>query len=97
MDSDKQWRIDTGRHIEGALLQRRTYEAPSEEWDHDHCACCWAKLAELDGAEIQHQGYTTTDAYIHGAGYDWVCDQCFSDLKEDMGWRVALSDEDKED
>ncbi len=97
MDSDKQWRIDTGLRLKGALLQRRTYEAPSEDWDHGHCACCWATFADFDGADIQHGGYTTTDACEHGAGYDWVCDQCFSELKDDMEWRVALFGEDKED
>jgi hypothetical protein len=92
VETDKQWRIDTGQRLRRAVLQRQKWKAPDEHWDHDHCACCRAKFAELDGPDIQHEGYTTTDDYERGAGYDWVCDQCFADLKEDLKWRLAPSD-----
>lgn len=53
-----QWRIDTGHFLKGATLQQSQWKAPNDSWDHDHCACCWAKF-----------GYTTTNEYRLGAGY----------------------------
>ena len=93
MDSDKQWRIDQAGFLKGATLQWRNWKAPSAQWDHDHCACCWAKFAEWDAPEIQHQGYTTTDLHSHGAGYHWVCEECFTDLKDEMQWQLVPSSE----
>ena len=87
--TDKQWRIDNASHLEGVRLQLRRYARLSESWDHDHCAACWAKFAELEGPDIQQEGYTTGDGYPHGACYEWICPACFSDLKDDMHWMVA--------
>ena len=87
VDPDKQWRIDKGEFLKGATLQRRRWKAPSAEWDHDHCACCWAKFAEFDAPDIQHEGYTTADS-CH-----WVCEECVTGLKDEMGWHLAPSAE----
>ena len=48
-----------------------------------------AKFAEFNGDNIQHEGYTTCDDYVHGACYHWICCACFNDLKDDMNWSVA--------
>jgi hypothetical protein len=85
-DRDNQWRIDNASHLKGLRLQRRRYTRWSESWDHDHCAACWAKFSEFEGLENQHAGYATRDDYPKGAGYEWVCQSCFEDLKEDMRW-----------
>ena len=53
----------------------------------DHCACCWAKFAEFDAPDIQHEGYTTADRY------NWVCEGCVTDLKDEMDWHLAPSGE----
>jgi hypothetical protein len=66
------WRIQNCKMLRGVKLQRKRYRKPSESWNHDHCAACWATFAEFDGPEIQH--------------YDWVCVRCFSELKDEMGW-----------
>jgi hypothetical protein len=89
-ESSKQWRIDNANHLKDARLQFRRYTRWSESWDHDHCAACWAKFAEFTGPEIQHEGYATCDDYKFGAGYEWVCAECFNDLKGDLGW-TAIS------
>jgi hypothetical protein len=93
VDPDKQWRIETGNYLKGATLQWQRWQRPGADWDHDHCACCWAKFAKWDGPEVQHQGYTTTSQHVHGAGYHWVCEQCFADLKDDMQWHLVPSGE----
>src|SRR5262245_27913415 len=85
-EADKQWRIDNANHLKGVRLQFRHYSRPSESWDHDHCAACWAKFAEFDGADVQHEGYTTCKDYPRGAGYEWICQTCFADLKDEMQW-----------
>ena len=88
-EADKQWRIDNARHLRGVRLQLRRYTHWSESWDHDHCAACTVKFAEFDGPDIQREGYATEDDYPRGACYDWVCQKCFQDLRDDMKWTVA--------
>ena len=80
------WRAENAKGLRGLTLRRKKYRKRSERWDHDHCAACWAKFAEFDGPDIQHEGYATCEDYKFGADYDWVCIQCFSDLKHEMGW-----------
>ena len=89
VDPDKQWRIDNANNLRGLRLQFRRYTRWSETWDHDHCEACGVKFAEFDGEDIQHEGYASCDDYKHGACYAWVCSDCFNDLKDDMGWKVA--------
>lgn len=84
--TDRQWRIDNARHLEGLRLQFRRYTRWNESWNHDHCAGCGAKFAEFEGPGILHEGYATCDDYPRGACYEWVCQTCFDDLKDDMNW-----------
>jgi hypothetical protein len=86
-EDPKKWRIDNASHLMGAQLRFSRYTRWSETWDHDHCSACWAKVAEFGGPDIQHEGYATCDE--RGAGYEWICCECFEDLKGDLGW-VAL-------
>ena len=89
VDNPIDWRLDNARHLKGLRLQFRQYTRWSDAWDHDHCAACWAKLAEFEGLEIQHAGYATGDDYKHGAKYEWICCECFDDLKADLGWTAS--------
>ncbi len=86
MDSDKQWRIDNAKRLQGLQLQHRPYSAWSKDWEHDHCAACWAKFTECEGSDSQTEGYATGPDYSKGAGYEWICRQCFADLKTEMKW-----------
>jgi hypothetical protein len=52
--------------------------------DHDHCAACGTKFSESEGLESHHEGYATREDYPKGAGYEWVCQNCFEDLKDHM-------------
>ena len=88
-DPDKQWRIDNAVSLKGLRLQFLRYTKPSEKWDHDHCAGCWAKFAEFDGPDILHEGYATCDDYPKGARYEWVCKCCFDDLRDEMRWSAT--------
>jgi hypothetical protein len=88
-ENPKQWRIENANHLRGVRLKLRRYNRRSENWDHDHCSACWAKFAEFNGPEIQHEGYATWHDYGLGAGYEWVCRKCFDDLKDDLGWTAS--------
>lgn len=66
-------------------LRRKAYHAPSKEWDHDHCAACWAKFAD-NTAETLPDGYATTAEYKLGEDYEWVCPTCFVELGAVMNW-----------
>jgi len=90
-DPDNQWRIDNAWHLKGQRLQFRPYTRWSESWDHDHCAACWTKFAEFEGADVQHEGYATGDDYPKGACYEWVCSDCFKALRDEMQWTVTDS------
>ena len=85
-DPNKQRRVDNARHLTGLRLEFHPYTRWSESWDHDHCAACWTKFAEFEGADIQREGYATCDDYPKGACYEWVCSDCFNDLKDEMKW-----------
>jgi hypothetical protein len=90
-ESDKQWRIDNASFLKGVRFQFRRYIRWSESWDHDHCAACWAKFAVFEGPDIHHEGYATCEGYPRGACYEWICQPCFVDLRDDMQWTVAGS------
>ena len=61
---------------------KKMYVAPSQEWEHDHCAFCCDKFAEkgIDGLQ---EGYYVPDTK------DWICDRCFDDFKEMFEWRLV--------
>jgi hypothetical protein len=85
----KDWRTVGAESLRGARLQRRQWQQWSENWDRDHCSGCNVKFASFAGPDVIHEGYTICSDYVHGAGYDWLCPQCFADLKDEMGWTEA--------
>ena len=56
----------------------------SEEWDHEHCAFCWAKFYLHE--ECLQEGYCTKPQNSREA--DWICPECYEDFKEMFGWKV---------
>jgi hypothetical protein len=54
-----------------------------------NCSVCWAKFSDIDGPDMLREGYTTGDNYAHGARYEWVCDECFAKLKDEMHWTAG--------
>jgi hypothetical protein len=83
-ERETDWRLrGQERFLKGALLHRARYVRPRPDWDHDHCAFCWAKFMEEDLPGVLHCGYTTEDEYY------WICEQCFNDFKALFQWTVA--------
>ena len=87
MVQEKDWRLENAAFLKGATLVRRRWQAPRQDWDHDHCVACWAKLAEFGGPGVHREGYATTADHTRGEGYYWICPQCFLDLQEELQWR----------
>ena len=78
-ESVSDWRLQgQQRFLLNASLAKRRYCPRSRDWDHDHCAFCWAKFSE--SPEDLQTGYCTLDKY------HWVCPQCYEDFKEQFGW-----------
>src|SRR5262245_40021772 len=55
------WRLSWGKEgrLRGAVFAWEEYSAPSEAWDHDHCAFCWQKFMEEDHPGVERFGYVT--------------------------------------
>lgn len=78
---DDDWRLDgQEQELQGVTLFDRVYHAPRPDWDHDHCAFCWAKFMEGSYPETLQRGWTTADEY------HWVCPPCFEDFRERFQW-----------
>jgi hypothetical protein len=63
MSTAQEWaeyKLTQLKPLEGLTFRLRRYQAPTPDWDHDHCYGCCAKFAEFDGSDIQHEGYFTT-------------------------------------
>ncbi len=72
-------------YLAGAVLVRRPYRryVANTDWDHDHCAFCWAKFMVEDHPDMLDEGYATLD------DYHWICDRCFQDFREQFRWTVV--------
>jgi hypothetical protein len=87
----EQWRLDMGEAWRGVRFERKVYRRWNDSWDHDHCLLCGRTLAEAEEgyADAQHEGYATTEDYVHGAEYSWLCVDCFEDAHEALEWGPA--------
>jgi hypothetical protein len=86
MAESSDWRLrGQEAYLGGAALVRRPYRryAANADWDHDHCAFCWAKFMVEDLPIVLHEGYATRD------DYHWICQRCFQDFREQFRWTVV--------
>jgi hypothetical protein len=85
MADSNDWRLGgQERFLKGVTLVRRPYRRSltNPNWDHDHCAFCWAKFMAEDYPGSLHEGYSTEDEY------HWICPTCFADFQGAFEWRV---------
>jgi hypothetical protein len=85
------WRLlnlEASQYLRGIKFTRKAYRAPSKSWDHDHCEICFAKFMEPPATDqdILHEGYASTQEYVRGEDYAWLCPTCFDDFSTQMGW-----------
>ncbi len=76
------WRINNARSITGCTLLRRHFRA-SQGQPVEHCVGCWAKFSEKGGSDMLDEGYCTYSEY------DWVCGNCYEELRRPMQWKLA--------
>jgi hypothetical protein len=87
-------------HLVGAELVWRMYAAPSSNWEHDHCALCWTKIAQTASDDVFDAAYTddaptiTPSPHLDGlqsapAGTrTWVCPICASAYQHVFNWQA---------
>jgi hypothetical protein len=87
----KDWRLEhleTQLYLRGVSFMRKPYRAYRRDWEHDRCVAGWKTFEEPGGSNPHavHEGYATTESFVRGADYEWVCVSCFDDFTERMGW-----------
>ena len=86
------WRL-TGqdKYLIGATLVWKQYREWSPEWEHDHCAFCWAKFVRRDEvAGALHAGYAVQGRGPSGQDdYHWVCADCARDFTSRFNWTLV--------
>ncbi|HTS51619.1 MAG TPA: hypothetical protein VMH05_26905 [Bryobacteraceae bacterium] len=79
-------------HLRGLTFEYALYTGARFGGDHDRCVACPAKFMEGDWPNVLHIGYVTRCRIPHGSTDDWVwtwvCDKCFSDLRDEMQWQL---------
>lgn len=94
------WRLVGNEWLVHLELTRKSYARWSEEWDHDHCIFCWAKFMDpnaspevrkwmADHPKVLSEGYATTESAGSPADYNWVCQTCFDDLNDHLGFSLV--------
>jgi len=78
----RDWRLDNAKCSQGASFRFKHYKRRSETSEHEHCVGCWTKFMEEKIApDLLTEGYATDND-------QWVCAECFRDLKESTGWKL---------
>jgi hypothetical protein len=81
------WRLHGQElYLAGARLHSAAHRAPSERGAHDHCEFCNGKLSGQAGDDVVATGWLTEDRYR------WICDVCFADFRESLGFVVTSND-----
>jgi hypothetical protein len=84
------WRLqDQDRYLSGVRLRWANWWPYRPDWDHDHCAFCWAEISDqpLD----DHTEYDA--AWVTDDDYHWICPGCFEDFRERFKWVVEAAPE----
>ena len=65
MTAEDDWRLSfQSERLKGATLVRRTWTQRRPDWDHDHCAFCWAKFGPLSQPDVLQEGDRTPGAGV---------------------------------
>lgn len=70
------WRIRNQRTYLTNQTFSKTIFSSVPCWDHEHCQFCFQRFVDGDFAFS-----CCDDKY-------WVCEKCFSDFKEEFGWKL---------
>lgn len=85
MVSETDWRrMGQETYLKDKTLFFIPFSPCSKDWDHEHCAFCWATFSACEGDE--REGYCTERANQRGA--HWICRQCYEDFRDEFNWTV---------
>lgn len=80
-----QHRIEEADYCLGLTFLRKRWHRPSDnpDWDHDHCAACWARIWDRPEAEAGSfgEGYASVADARWPDDYHWLCPPCFAALR----------------
>jgi putative acetyltransferase len=79
------WRVNNAQWIRGCTLIRRPFRTSQGGQPVEHCIACWAKFSVKPHSDTLDEGYATYTEY------DWVCGNCYEDLRTRMQWKQAPS------
>jgi hypothetical protein len=94
MSDEDDWRLGRQeRYLQPARLCWKRYSRWSDEWDHDHCAFCWARFVALDdpqkGPNDLSEGYAVLSNGHFPDDYLWICATCYADFRGMFDWEVV--------
>lgn len=79
--SPNDWRRQNQEnYLKRVELVFKDYQPYRNDWDHDHCEFCGDKFS-LNESDL-NKGYSAKD------GYRWICEDCFTDFKEEFDWKI---------
>jgi len=85
---DDDWRLmGQEKYLQGRRLTLRTWWPYRDGWDHDHCSFCQRHISvppATDDPDAVDRGYVTDD------NYNWVCETCFDDFRDRLGWSTSV-------
>ncbi len=91
-DDERQREYRDADWLRDAVWQWQAYQKSNRSWNREHCVFCWRRIAEADygDADALQEAWTTTCLQPEGdAGYEWVCPDCFRELKDTFRWRTV--------
>jgi hypothetical protein len=101
------WRqMGQEKFLTGSRLTCKNYQALSAQWKHEHCVLYFrtfldpgyssssSDLLAAKPEENRSAGYTNLESSQLPAGQHWICEQCFDDFGEELGWTVEKTDPD---
>lgn len=94
------WRLTQGadRFLRNAAVRWQTFKKRRPDWDHEHCAFCWATFVDPEDVArytarrdqaVLTEGFATTAEHPRGEAYCWVCNDCFAELAELVGMHAV--------
>jgi hypothetical protein len=94
MSDEDDWRLGRQeRYLQPARLCWKQHSRWSDEWDHDHCAFCWAKFVPPDdphqGPDDLNEGYAVLSNGCFPDDYHWICAACYAYFRGMFDWEVV--------
>jgi len=87
---DDDWRLQgQERYLLGRTVRWAIWASDRENWDHDHCDFCMAKIWDRFNPSDDHVQYAA--AWVTEDNHHWICPVCFDDFRERFGWVVEGS------